>query len=142
MSVHVVDPAAFKAQFVELSALPDEQVQAYASMAAVYLDPNDGPLLSGPVLQLALTLMTAHLAKSFLMIGAGQTAVVVSGSTEGSVSVSLVAPPVRGAWQWWLATTAYGQQLWALLQVQSAGGFYVGGSMERAAFRKAGGVFG
>ena len=136
-----MDSAAFKAQFVEFSALTDDQVQGYAGMAAAYVDPGDGPLLSGPSLQLALTLMTAHLAKSFQMIGAGQTAVVVAGSAEGSVSVSLVAPPVKGAWQWWLATTPYGQQLWALLQIQSAGGFYIGGSMERAAFRKAGGVF-
>lgn len=141
MSLHALDPAAFKAQFVELSALSDAQVQAYGGMASAYLDPNDGPLISGPALQLALSLMAAHLAKSFLMIGDGQTAVVVAGSAEGSVSVSLVAPPVKGAWQWWLATTPYGQQLWALLQIQSAGGLYVGGSMERAAFRKAGGVF-
>jgi hypothetical protein len=66
---------------------------------------------------------------------------VMTGATEGTVSVSLQAPPAKDAFSWWLATTPYGAQLRALLLARSAGGFYVGGLPERAAFRKVGGIF-
>lgn len=144
MATHVFDVTSFRALFPEFSnatTYPDNTLAAYWSMAINYVNPNDGYILSLDTLQLALNLMTAHLAKSFTLLNAGQTTVLVQGSTEGSVSVSLTPPPVKNAWQWWLSTTGYGAQLRALLQVQTAGGFFVGGSYERSAFRKAGGVW-
>jgi hypothetical protein len=113
----------------------------YFTMASQYISPTDGFMLSGDVLALSLNLMTAHLAKSFSMINLGQTSVVVQGSSEGSVSVSLVPPPIKNAFQFWLSTTPYGMQLRALLNIQGAGGFFIGGLPERSAFRKVAGIF-
>jgi hypothetical protein len=65
---------------------------------------------------------------------------VVSG-TEGSVSASFVAPPVKTGLEYYLSSSVYGQMLWAMLNVSSAGGEYIGGLPERHAFRKVGGTF-
>ncbi|MCL2887519.1 MAG: DUF4054 domain-containing protein [Betaproteobacteria bacterium] len=137
---HAFDLPAFRVSFPLLAAVQDDQLAAYWQMATETMTPEDGILLSGASLQLALNLLTAHLAWLFTKAPAGITGVVNSAS-EGSVSVGMAVPPFKSGWQYWLSQTPYGQQLWALLMVQSAGGLYVGGSMERAAFRKAGGVF-
>lgn len=135
---------AFVALFPEFAA------EAYASMlpgwwtqATNYVtnaDSNYG-LLVGVDVVFALNLMTAHIAKSFKLINAGQAQVVLRGASEGPVNIQMEPPPAKTMWQWWLATTPYGQQLLAFLDVQSAGGFYIGGSCERQGFRKAGGRF-
>lgn len=74
-------------------------------------------------------------------IGNSQGGGAVVSATEGSVSASFVAPPVRDGLEFYLSSSTYGQMLWAMLNVQSAGGFYVGGLPERRAFRKVGGTF-
>jgi hypothetical protein len=142
MATHALDLVNFRALFPEFATTPnDAQLAAYWGMATQYMSPNDGVVLYGDTLQLGLNLMTAHLAKSMTLISSGKQSVVVSSSSEGSVSVSLVPPPIKSGWQWWLSTTPYGAQLWALLNIKTAGGLMVGGSLERASFRHAGGVF-
>lgn len=145
MAAHTFDVASFRAQFIEfanVATYPDAALTGYWDMGTNYISDVDSVYgLKDSSLQLALNLMTAHLAKSFSLLNAGQVSVVVAGSSEGSVSVSLVPPPVKNAWQWWLATTPYGAQLRALLSVLSTGLPYVGGGLERASFRKAGGVW-
>lgn len=142
--MHVYDDAGFRAQFPEFAnstTYPVLTLSGYFTMATEFMSAEDGILLSGATLQTALNMMTAHLAKSFALLNAGQTTAVVTGSSEGSVSVSLTPPPTKNAWQWWLATTPYGMQLRALLMAKSVALQFVGGSLERNAFRKAGGLF-
>ncbi len=144
MSLHVYDDVGFRAQFPEFASsitYPLATLSGYFTIAGQYLNPNDGNTLTGTVLQTALNMMTAHLARSFAMLNAGQTTVVIAGSAEGSVSVSLTPPLTKNGWQWWLATTPYGMQLRALLEVKSMLVQYVGGSLDRASFRKAGGLW-
>lgn len=141
MSTHVLDVAAFKLKFPEFQPQPQANIQACWDLATQYIDPNDGCVLSGTTLQAVLDLLTAHIGKLNLMATAGDAGGVVQAATEGSVSVTLVAPPVENQWQWWLAKTAYGQQVWALLSLKAAIAPFVGGSLERASFRKAGGVW-
>lgn len=141
MAEHTFDQAAFVAMFPEFVATNPASLQAWWTMATQYITPDDGWLLNGDPLQLALDLMTAHLAKTFTMISAGQVAVVMTSAGEGSVNLSMAPPPAKDGWQYWLSTTPYGLQLWALLSARGAGGVYVGASAERASFRKAGGVF-
>lgn len=142
MATQAFSPAAFQALFPEFAATAQSTLTSYATMASSYLDVNDSDLMSGPTLLLALNLLTAHLARAYLTITAGQSSPsVVQSATEGGVTVSLLAPPAKSGWQWWLATTPYGQQLWALLQSAVPGGTFAGGSYERQAFRKTGGVF-
>lgn len=127
--------------FPEFVGISDDTMTSYWSMACTYISPEDGVILKGYALRLALILLTAHLAKAYTMIAAGQTSVVVQGATEGAVTVNLLAPPVKTAWQYWLSTTPYGTQLWAYLAQKGAGGLWVGGSLDRASYRQAGGVF-
>lgn len=145
MASHVFNVTTFRAQFPEFAnatTYPDLTLGGYWTMATNYISSNDSLYgLVGANLDLALNLMTAHLARSFVMMNAGQNTVVVNGSSEGSVSVSLTPPPVKNAWQWWLATTPYGMQLRALLSVLATALPFVGGGLERASFRKAGGLW-
>lgn len=141
MSVHAFNLAQFQARFPELANATGVTSGVCWTMATQFMSPQDGCLLTGEALQLGLELLTAHLAKIGLVAAAGNPTGVITSATEGSVTVAMAPPPFRSGWQHWLSTTAYGAQLWALLSVQSAGGLYVGGSLERQAFRGAGGVF-
>lgn len=145
MAQHTLDIAAFRAMFPAFAdplKYPDATLQLWWTMATQYITEYDNCLIEGTTLQLALNLMTAHLAQSFTLISAGQsTPGVITGATEGSVSVSMSPPPVKNMWQYWLATTPYGQQLLALLQTLVVGGFTIGGLPETSGFRRVGGVF-
>lgn len=144
MAQHVLDPAVFRVLFPAFASealYPDGVLDVFWGSAVSFLGDYDGCLLSGAPLQSALNYMTAHLLASDDLLKRGQTAVIVTGSTVDKVQVQLMPPPVKSAWQWWLLTTPYGTQLWALLTVRGAGGFYVGGRPEQSAFRKVGGRF-
>ncbi len=143
-----LDLAAFRAAYPAFSnaaTFPDLMVNAYYQNAGFYINQNDSLCggLSGPIVDFALQLMTCHLLQSGVMIANGQTNVVVVGSGVADVSVSLMPPPAKTAWQFWLATTAYGLQLWSLLSVQAVGGWTVSNAAypETRAFRKAGGYY-
>lgn len=144
MAQHVIDYATFRIlfpAFANATTYPNAVLDVFWASAVSFLGDYDGCLLSGAGLQSALNFMTAHLLQSNVLLQSGQTAVIVTGSTVDKVSVQLMPPPVKSAWQWWLFTTPYGVQLWALLSAQSGGGFYVGGRPEQSAFRKVGGRF-
>ncbi len=143
MALHTFDLPSFQAACPALASSDVPTLTATFGTATVIMTPYDGCLLNGDALQLALNLMTGHLTQIAAMLVADPGAVVgpVQGATEGSVSLNLVPTPATDGWQYWLASTPYGQQLWALLMVKSAGGTFVGGSLERASFRQAGGGF-
>lgn len=144
MATHTFDEAAFRAMFPDFASdttYPDAMLASYWAMAVLYITADDSWMIEGDTLQFALNLMVAHLGKSYSLINAGQSTSVVQSSSVGSVSVSMVPPPVKTGWQHWLCTTPYGAQLWALLQSLTVGGIYIGGSQERQGFRKVGGVF-
>ncbi len=143
MSTNVFNLTAFQALFPEFAATDPTALASYWAMATSYIDAADSVLLSGDPLTLALNLMTAHLAKSFKSLNSGKASAPVTSATEGSVSVSMQPPPTKDGWQFWLASTPYGVQLWALLRAQAAGasGAFVGGSLDRASFRQAGGIW-
>ena len=139
---HVFDVAAFRAMFPAFAdplKFPDVMLQGYWTMACNYINDYDNVAIDGDNLQLALNLMSAHLAKSYAMIDAGDLVVVVAGAAEGTVSISTVPPPAKSGYQWWLCTTPYGVQLWALLSSIAVGGYYIGGNQELSSFRRGGG---
>lgn len=141
MTLHVFDYPTFQGLFPALAAVNETQATAYFGLATAYLNPNDGCMLNGAALGAALNLMTAHLSQLGLAAAAGTPTGPIIGASEGSVSVSILPPPGKSAFDYWLSSTPYGQQLLALLSLRGAGGFLIGGSLERASFRKAGGVF-
>lgn len=142
MALHTFDLPSFQAACPALGSTDAGQLAGTFNTATVIMTPYDGCLLNGTALQLALNLMTGHLTQIGAMLTAGQTTVApITGAAEGSVNLSLQPPPTTSGWQYWLASTPYGVELWALLSVKSAGGMMIGGSLERASFRQAGGGF-
>jgi hypothetical protein len=134
----------FRAQFPAFenpAVYPDARLQMYWNMAICYISNKDYGWLQGDCRVLALNLMTAHLVATSDIIKNGQISQLLNGATIDKINVSLTAPPLKNQWQWWLSTTPYGAQLWALLQANSVGGFYVGGLPELSAFRRVGGGF-
>lgn len=133
--------------FADTTKWPEPTLQMYWDMATEFISTDSCPCrnLSGSSLQLAIDLLAAHLATLFgspsTGVEAGAQGGPVTNASIGSVSVGIMAPPVRDEWGFWLSQTPYGQQLLALFKVKSVGGFYVGGLPERSAFRKVGGTF-
>lgn len=144
MAIHTFDVALFRLQFPAFANpvdFPDAQLQMYWGMAVCYLTDSDFCYLTGDCLQLALNQMTAHLAALFVLTSQGQNPGFIDSGSIDNVSVSLQAPPVKSQWQSWLASTPYGQMLWALLQAKAVGGYYIGGLPETSAFRRVGGIY-
>jgi hypothetical protein len=142
----VYNDEAFRNQFPQFentTLFPPAQLEGWWTMGTAYINiDNNYPWnFKTKQLQLAIDLMCAHLAASFSLINAGIPSVIVQGTSEGTVNVSLVPPVIKSAYGWWLATTPYGAQLRALLRAVANVGLYVGGSPESSGFRKAGGVF-
>lgn len=149
----IYDDALFRGQFpafADAVKYPPIQVEAYWDMATLFITNNESPYntIRGKLLATALNMLTAHLlslaaqdkAAGGAAPGANQGGFTTS-ATIGEVTVAKLAPPASDGWEWWLASTPYGQMLWALLQLKAVGGFSVGGLPERDSFRKASGVF-
>jgi hypothetical protein len=123
---------------------PTAILQIYFNNAACYIETCDAGQLcvfTGASRLLGLYLMASHLLASTQMICDNDGAplgLVIEGQVD-KVRVTLKPPPDMSQFGWWLSLTPYGQQLYALLKVQAVGGFYIGGSPQRAAFR---GTFG
>lgn len=148
MATHTLDIATFRLLFpvyADVTKFPDAYIQAEWDLAVAYFGDVDGCLFNGTTKQSALNLMTAHLMWLNVLIAAGGSSGgaggVLTGATIDKVSVTLSPPPFKDGWQFWLSQTPYGQQLWALLSLKAAGGFYFGGLPERKPFRKVGGIF-
>lgn len=139
------DVAIFRAQFPAFSnetTYPDALLTAFFDTATCYVSSDNSGRLTGDCRLRAINLMIAHLVTISDLVAAGRTPKFVQSASVGSVSTTVTTPPTNDdQFNWWLSLTPYGQQLQALLSVSAIGGFYVGGSRERAAFRKVGGVF-
>lgn len=138
-----IDIAKFRDLFTAMADedfFPSETIKLNFEMAKCYL--TEGRRLRGDCYETAIYLLTAHLVWSGHLITSGQSTVgIVTGASISKVSVSITPPPARSGWQFWLNTTPYGIQLWALLSIKAAGGWSVGGLPERNAFKKVNGVF-
>ena len=147
MTTITLDPAAFRAlfpQFADPVKWPDAALSIQFGAATGYVSADTYGDMTVAARTNALYLMTAHLLALGVIIAqnnySGQVG-VVQGAVVDHVQITLTPPPVKSQWQWWLNTTPYGAQLLGLLDAQAAGGFFVGGLPERAAFRKVAGVF-
>lgn len=140
------DPAAFRLLFPAFAdpiVYPDDMLAGYYVVAQCFITPSCLWCCPDDCLGVALNLLTAHLLATTggpVAAAIGGTG-VVSAATIDKVTVSRAVPTVRGAWQQWLIQSPYGMQLLALLQTKAAGGWYVGGSLDRHSIRQAGGSF-
>jgi hypothetical protein len=130
-------------QFSNTDVFPESLLSMYWAIGNSYIANSNYGRLNCANRQLALDLICAHLVQQNTITQEGQTPYVLSGATIDKITVQLDPPPKPNQWQWFLNTTVYGQQLLALLQAHSVGGFYVTTSpSERTSFRKAYGTFG
>jgi len=149
------DEEKFRLQFQEFAdpvAYPSIMIELYWDLASAFIDTVDCPfrMLNGKALVAAVNMLAAHLLIIGQRQGAGPNGSGTPGgeqggfetsATVGDVSVAKLAPPAKDGWEWWLASTPYGQMLWALLGIIGVGGTSIGGLPEREAFRKVGGAF-
>ena len=133
-----LDLAAFRLSypaFKDNTAYPDETLRAYFTTSSSYLANDNYGWLKEESRYIALTMMTAHIGAIGALIASGETPGLASSGSVDKTSVTLTPPPMTSQFHWWLNITPYGQQLLALLQMRSAGGFSVGGSNTRGGFR-------
>lgn len=138
---------AFRLQFPYFAnpvQWPDDSITAANGMVGCYIDLAGSWYNCSKCVDLMESLMTAHLLYlngSAMTPGQSNVGVVTSASI-GSVSVGLsVDTATKGTYSAWLSKSPWGEQLLALLGRLSAGGRYIGGSPERRAFRKVGGLY-
>lgn len=147
MALHdVLDIATFRLlfpAFISETLYPDATLNLYYGVAGDYISQEDSAVggLSGHSLDYALNLLTAHLSFLAVKSKSGKMSGVASAVSVDAVSVTLVPPPVKSAFQFWLSQSPYGLELYGFLNFKSAGGWTVGGSPETGAFRKVAGIF-
>lgn len=143
------DYALFQQQFPAYAnpiIYPESLMQSYWDISINYIsDVGNFGSLQGGARQYAINCMVAHLTFLAGIIASGngnsQVPGLMQAATIDKVSVTLTPPPVPNQFQWWLNLTPYGQMLLALLQVNSVGGFYIGGRGAIAAFGYQGGNY-
>lgn len=143
MSDTVLDIPVFRVVFsayADDTIYPDSLLSYWYEIGKCYIKDNDCTLGEKCRAQ-ALMAMLAHLLYLNDSSNAGNKPIVVQSATEGAVSISLTAPPISGQFEYWLNATPYGPQILAMLEIASAGGLMVGGSLDRLSFRKADGRF-
>lgn len=147
MTTPAFNPDNFRSQFPEFAdktAYLDAALLAWWTTGTAYVSiDNAGCVWTDAQAQLASDLMCAHLTKIAVGLASDSSTVVgvVTGASEGSVNVQIAPPPTKDGFQYWLSTTPYGLQLRALLRAVAGVGLHVGGGLERASFRKAGGIW-
>lgn len=120
-------------EFADTNIYSDASLNAFIDQATCYISTNNilGPLRD-KCRKLAIELMVAHLQTIQTRILSGQNATgQIAATSIDSVSVSLVAPPNRTQYEYWLGQTPYGQRLLALLAAKAPAGLYFGGSNQR-----------
>jgi hypothetical protein len=148
MSTITLDIPAFRTAipaFADPAKYTDPLITSQWDMGTSFISASTWGCMPIAARTSALQLMTAHLLYLGDIIAQGGgtgTPGIVVGSKVGDVQVTLAAPPYgTSPWRYWLSLSPYGAQLLVLLQMQAAGGMYIGGLPERAAFRKVGGIF-
>ena len=154
MSTITFDVALFRVRFpvyADPIEYPDALLQDFWNQATCFVSDEDFGIINGLCRLQLINLMTAHLIYIWNLVnnrngdssgdgGLDDTGNITSASI-GDVSISVMPPPATDDFSWWINQTPYGKQFLALLSIQSKGGFYIGGSPERQAFRKVGGIF-
>lgn len=129
MSLLTFDIAAFRVAFpafANTTTYPDETLQGFWDVAILYISNEaDYGRLTGAARYRAICLLVAHMLALSGLIAKGKTPGIVQSSTIDKISVSLVTPPIKSEFDFWLNQTPYGVQLLALLSVKSVGGWYV-----------------
>lgn len=139
------DEALFRSlfpAFADATKYPTSLLVVYWDEIGCYIaDGGVGGMLTGDCTVNAMNCLLAHFLALMDQAKRGKQTGYKTGAGIDKVNVQYLAPPAKSQFDWWLASTPYGQQLAALLELRSVGGLSVGGLNERGGFRKAGGIF-
>jgi hypothetical protein len=127
-SVILFDYSVFQIEIPQYADYSESSVEIFWEIGTAYVSRLNSGYMTYKVRQYALNLMCAHLIYINNLISQKQTPTITTSATVDKVSVGLVPPPAASQFEYWLGTSPYGQQLLALLDVNSVGGFYFGGS--------------
>ncbi len=123
-------------EFGNETLFPTTTLQQYWNQSSSYISTANRGTLNNVSRQTALNLMTAHIAKIAIFNSQGEVPGIITDSEVDKVKVQLEPPPLPNQFRWWLSTTVYGQELLAMLQIRSVGGFYTpAGQPVLSAFR-------
>lgn len=143
MTAITLDLTAFRAQFpayANATCYPDTTLNAWFSAAQAYISGNYCPGWPNFMTQAqqtqALYLMTAMWGDLTGQIIAGDATGIITAATIDKISVQVAEPPVTNMWQYWLASSPYGQMLAALLLVAGVGGKYYPGRRGSIPYRR------
>lgn len=118
--------AAFRTNYPVFAVTPDDAtLQSYWNTAINFISPLKYGWLNCSARELAINLLTAHIATIANLLATGEVPQIVKDAQIDKVSIGLVPPPSPNAWSWWMNTTPYGQECMALLTIKSVGGLYV-----------------
>lgn len=107
---------------------PEATLQVFWNAAINYIsDIGNFGALQGQQRQFAINLMLAHLVYISDLVAAGQVPAILNSASIDKINVGITPLPMPNQWQGWLNISPYGQQLLALLQGVSVGGFFVAG---------------
>lgn len=131
----------FFQEFKDAVKYPQALIEGYWAQANCIFDDEGNPLFKACDAWLVVANLTAHMMAIAMKAAKGRQVGFKSSSTIDKVSISMLPPPVKDQFSWWLSSTPYGAMLAALLEAASVGGFFFGGINERGSFRKGGGGF-
>lgn len=119
-------------EFADENVYSDASLQNFLTQSMCYIHNVNYGTLQNNCRKLGIELMTAHLQTLQDRIASGQnTTSQIGGTSIDSVSVSLIAPPNKSQFDYWLGLTPYGQRYLMLLQAHAPAGLYFGGSFQR-----------
>jgi hypothetical protein len=123
------DVDAFRVSYPEFTDSPEDAVlESDWTIATCYMSDINYGCLNGDCRYLALTMLTAHIAKLAIPTNAGQTTSGLEiSATIDKITVATLPPPNTKEFSWWLNKTSYGQNLLALLRTRATGGLYFPG---------------
>jgi hypothetical protein len=132
-----LDIASFRASFPAFERddlYPDAMLNGKMFIAKCYIEDNQ-LTFTDECRQYAYQLMVAHLLSIAALVAEGQPGRLVTSAAEGPVNVSFAEPTNRSNFSFWLATTPYGNEISALLSINSIGDYY-GGTNALQAYRR------
>jgi hypothetical protein len=143
-TILTLDPLTFRQSFPAFAnpvQYTDATLGIWFGMATTIISDIDYGFLNGTARQNALYLVTAHIMQLGINAAGndGASPGFITEAQVDKVRVQVQPPPVKSQLGWWFNQTAYGAQLWAMLQLAAVGGMYIGGAPELSAFRRVGG---
>jgi hypothetical protein len=125
-----LDITTFRAMFTayaDETKYPDSLLNVWYPIGKCYIEDNDC-VMAEDCRAFALMAMLAHLLCIQDQVNSGNQVRVITSASEGDVSVSLAEPPSGSNFSYWLNASPYGSQILGLLEVNFAGGDYIGGT--------------